>query len=96
MLGDFVDLRRTTIESLRRLVELAATRQPTALVFDDLHRAHPELVNLAGSVAAPDHPSPRQRDRGRFDERGAVRLVGGKAHEPFPTSVAPVRCSRFV
>lgn len=51
VLGDFADLRRTTIESLRHLVELAAARQPTAIVFDDLHRAHPELVNLVESLA---------------------------------------------
>lgn len=51
VLGDFADLRQTTIESLRHLVELAAARQPTAIIFDDVHRAHPDLVNLVESLA---------------------------------------------
>lgn len=50
ILGDIAAVDDDTIESLRRLVEAAAARQPLLVVFDDLHVAHTALVDLVVSL----------------------------------------------
>lgn len=51
VLGDVAEDRASTTEALRNLIELAAARQPTVVVFDDIHRAHPDLLDLLEALA---------------------------------------------
>ena len=44
--------RREVFDAARRFVEALAHEQPTLLVFDDIHWAHPSMLDLIDSLAA--------------------------------------------
>ena len=44
--------RREVFDAARRFVEALAHAQPTLLVFDDIHWAHPSMLDLIDSLAA--------------------------------------------
>ena len=50
--------RREVFDAARRFVEALAHEQPTLLVFDDIHWAHPSMLDLIDSLAARMKDSP--------------------------------------
>ena len=50
--------RREVFDAARRFVETLAHDQPTLLVFDDIHWAHPSMLDLIDSLAARIRDTP--------------------------------------
>ena len=56
--GEEADDRREVFDAARRFVEGLAHQRPTLLIFDDIHWAHPSMLDLIESLAARAKDAP--------------------------------------